>query len=106
MAFEEKEEEFKKRVFDSIIIMDKKHGYTPSELINMIDKHGTIEAVRRLINSPKPPYGFTKLWELKALDLSLEAIILEEEWKDLFSDEERAKAKKRLTDYGYKINKS
>ena len=95
---------FEKRVWDTISIMKKKHGYNPTAFINMINDHGAIEAVRRLINSSQPSSGFTKLWENKALDLSMEAIILEEEWKGLFSEEERTKAQKRLIDYGYNVS--
>jgi len=94
--------DFDKRVQQSIDEMREKYNYSPTVLINMIDKHGTIEAVRRLINSSKTPYGFTKLWELNALDLSLEAIILEEKWKNLFSEEDRKKAKKKLIKHDYK----
>jgi len=95
---------FDERVWDSIKKMEKKYDYTPTILIDMINSDlGAIEAVRKLINNPRIPYGYTKLWELKALNLSMEAIVLEEEWKELFSDDERRKARRRLRDYGYKI---
>jgi hypothetical protein len=92
--------DFKERVWDAIKSM-KKRNYTPTVFIKMITEHGEVEAVRRLINNPKPSSGFTKLWKLKALNLSIEAIILEEDWKTIFSEEERMKARKRLKEYGY-----
>jgi hypothetical protein len=93
---------FKERVWDAIKEMKKKK-YTPTEFIKMIIDEDEIKAVKLLINNPKPSYGFTRLYELKALNLSMEAIILEEEWHTLFSEEERIKARKKLNDYGYKI---
>jgi hypothetical protein len=69
----------------------------------MINQYGVIEAVKRLINNPNLSSGYTKLWELNALNLSMEAIIQEEKWKNLFTDDELLKAKERLIKYGYKI---
>jgi hypothetical protein len=93
--------DFEKRVWSAIDTMKDEYDYTPTLLINMINDHGAVEAVKRLINNPKPSSGYTKLWELKALNLSMEAIILEKEWESIFSEEERLKAKKRLKEYGY-----
>jgi len=93
---------FEERVWQAISVMKNEYGYNPTIFITMVNKHGAIEAVKRLINSTKPSSGYTKLWELGALNLSMEAIILEENWVSLFTDEERAKAKKRLMEYGYK----
>jgi exonuclease I len=95
--------DFKESVWDAINDMKEKHGYNPTIFINMINKHGVIEAVRRLINDPKPSPGLTRLWKLNALHLSMEAIIQEEKWKAIFSEEERMKAKAKLDLYGYKI---
>jgi hypothetical protein len=33
----------------------------------------------------------------------MEAIIQEDDWKGLFTEDERKKARKRLSDYGYKV---
>jgi len=93
--------DFEKRIWNAIKIMNEKHNYNPTILIDMINKYGGIEAVQRLINSSEPTYGYTKLWELKALDLSLEAIILEKEWFELFTEGDRIKARNRLKEYGY-----
>jgi len=79
-------------------------GYKPQAFMTMrITDGGTINAVKKLIHSLKTPDGFTTLWELGRLDLSLENIIQETEWQDLFSDDDRKKAKKRLIDYKYNV---
>ena len=76
-------------------------GYKPQAFITMTITEGTVNAVKILINSEKISEGFTKLWELKRLDLSMENIIQENEWHELFTEDERNKAKKRLRDYGF-----
>jgi hypothetical protein len=78
-------------------------GYKPQAFITMRIAHKTVPAIKMLIHSKKVPEGFTKLWELKRLDLSMENIIQEKEWHDLFTEEDRKVAKKRLSDYGYNI---
>jgi hypothetical protein len=45
--------------------------------------------------------GYVALWERKQLDLTVEALILNEEWNPLFSNQERGIARKGLTEYGY-----
>jgi hypothetical protein len=78
----------------------RKEGYTPSYFLKMLSEHGGVETARRLVNSVSPSEGFTRLWIMKRLDLSVEALILQPEWQTLFLDEEREQARKRLKDYG------
>jgi hypothetical protein len=92
---------FDQRIWDAIREARDKHGYNPTGFISMIGDYGVQEAVKRLVNSSKPSEGYTRLWELERLDLSVEAIILEEPWKTLYTDKEREKAKKRLVQYHY-----
>jgi hypothetical protein len=51
----------------------KRLGYYPSYFLQMLQEYGAMEAIRRLVNSEKMPEGFSRLWELKLLDLTLEA---------------------------------
>ena len=49
-----------------------------------------------LIHNPKPQDGFLKLHELGHPELTMESIILEEQWKDLFTEEDRKAAGNKL----------
>ncbi len=51
----------------------KKLGYNPSYFLRMLEEYGAVETTRRLINSDKWPEGFTRLFEMGRLDLTLEA---------------------------------
>ena len=96
------ENEFYTAVMHDVKILHDK-GYKPTAFLDMISRHGAIDAAKRLVNSTEPSDGYRKLWEMGALQYSVENQILDERWKTLFSDEERTKAKKRLNDYGFQV---
>ena len=74
----------------------KKLGYCPNYFIETRKKYGTKEAIRMLIHNSKVQGGFLKLHELGRADLTMESIILEDQWIDLFSDEDRKVARNKL----------
>jgi len=76
-------------------------NYKASYFLQMVSEHGGLEAAKRLIAANKPSNGFTKLWEFKRLDISVEAVALRPEFAPLFSEEEKSLARKRLQVYGY-----
>jgi hypothetical protein len=78
-------------------------GYTASRFLTMITDQGGYEAARTLLLASSVSDGYTALWERKRLDLTVEAVILKPEWRDLFSPEERNIARDRLTQYGYDL---
>lgn len=61
-----------------------------------------VETARRLIRSPNISGGYTDLWERKRLDLTVEALIYDnEKLHPLFTPEELAICRKRLRQYEY-----
>lgn len=81
----------------------KEANYRAARFHQMLCDHGGIETAQLLLHSSNVSEGYTALWERKRLDLTVEALILQAEWHELFTDEERAKAKQRLMDYGYPL---
>lgn len=75
-------------------------GYQPVRFRQMLAEHGGIETARRLIRGSATS-GFDTLWEHQRLDLSVEALVIDPQWRALFSDEEAKMASKRLKQYGY-----
>ena len=68
----------------------------------LLKEHGGIETARRFIHSVDYAPGFTALWERKRLDLTVEAVIVEEpKWHPLFTAEELEICRSRLKEYGY-----
>lgn len=78
-----------------------KIGYRASQFIHMINENGGVETAHLLL-AKDPTEGFTKLWEKKRLDLSVEALVLKPQFASLFDDMERENARRRLAEYGYK----
>jgi hypothetical protein len=76
-------------------------GYNATRYLQMLQEHRGLGTARILLHAPKPSDGYTALWERQRLDLTVEALIIEDRWHGLFSDEERAIARKRLQDYEY-----
>lgn len=78
-------------------------GYNASRFLSMVSDLGGYEAARTLLHAPKVSDGYTALWERNHLDLTVEAVILKSEWRDLFSEAERKIAQERLLEYGYDL---
>jgi len=79
----------------------KRLGYHPAFLIQMIQESGPLGACQSILGKPDLTEGFGRLWELHRLDLTIEAIVLQEEFAKLFTDEERTIARKRLAKLDY-----
>ena len=95
------ETEFYNSVINDVKILKDKYGYYPRFFLDMIANIGAVETAKQLVNSSKPSEGYTRLWELGVLQYSVENQIQDERWNDLFTDKEREKARKRLSDYGF-----
>lgn len=77
-------------------------GYKASIFMSMLFAHRGLETARRLIHSPNISDGYTALWERKRLDLTVEALIHDnEKWHPLFTFEDLAICRKRLRQYEY-----
>jgi hypothetical protein len=77
-------------------------SYNPSFFVTMIEERGALGACRKLINDTTVSDGFTKLWEMGRMDLTVEAVALRSPYSALFTAGERLKSRKRLEAYGYK----
>jgi hypothetical protein len=75
-------------------------GYRPTDFLRMVREHGGVETARRLLRAAEAQAGLTTLWKLGRLDISMEALVVQERWEPLFSDEERQVARERLKAYG------
>ena len=67
----------------------------------MIGEHGAVEAARRLLITEEVQTGLMRLWELNALDKSMEALAVQERFQSLFTQSEIDEAYRRLDELGY-----
>ena len=76
-------------------------GYRPTYFLGMVEDLGGVGAAKRLLSTPVAQPGLARLWNLGRLDISAEALVLNERWRDLFTTVERQEARERLKAYGY-----
>jgi hypothetical protein len=99
--------ELEKRFHDAMLDVyhraKSEANYNASRFLSMVSDQGGYEAARTLLHSPNVSDGYTALWERKRLDLTVEAVILNPQWHDLFSESERKIARERLIAYGYDL---
>jgi len=80
----------------------KKLGYKPGVFLDMLASHGAVKTAKKLLSTEDYiQEGIKRLWELKRLDLSVEASVIKAEYKELFTEDEISIARKRLGDLGY-----
>ena len=76
-------------------------GYNAIAFHRMLLDHRGVETARRLLSGDKPQSGFTKLWECSRLDLTVECLVLNERFRELFDSDQLETARRRLRKYEF-----
>jgi len=77
-------------------------SYIATRFLQMVNEVGGLEAAKALLHAAELSDGFTELWLRRRLDLTMEALIVQNpEWYPLFTQEEIQIALKRLSQCGY-----
>lgn len=80
-------------------------AYNATIFLQMLDRQRGLATAKQLINDHSVSTGYTALWERGRLDLTVEALVLQNDiWHTLFEQAELDRCRKRLLDYGYAIN--
>jgi hypothetical protein len=82
----------------------KEAGYNANRYLQMLHDQGGLRTAQTLLHASQVSEGYTALWERGRLDLTVEALVLQQEWLDLFTNDERDIARKRLQQYGYQFD--
>jgi len=77
--------------------------YRASRFLVMVNESGGLQAAKTLITAPGVSDVFAALWERGRPDLTVEAIILDPRWKELFTGHELDIARGRLRKLGYPV---
>lgn len=78
-----------------------KRGYYPTYFMQMLEKHGGVETAKRLLKGKEPQTGLYRLWELGILNVSMEAYVILEKYRPLFTADEIQEARRRLDELNY-----
>ncbi|WP_299515697.1 HNH endonuclease [uncultured Rummeliibacillus sp.] len=81
----------------------RKIGYNASRFKQIVANNGGLNVAKKFIKNNTPSDGFTNLWQLGRLDLTVEALVLKEAYKSLFSQEERQVVLDRLKEYKFEV---
>ena len=82
----------------------KEIGYNPTRFNQMVAQHGGPDAVRRLLQTHDVSDGFATLWESGRLEMTCEAQVLLPWYRDLFTDQEVAAARRRLIAHHFDVD--
>lgn len=91
------------RAMLNIYELAKRYHYYPIYFLRMVHEYGGVGAAKRLLSAENAQQGLFKLWELNKLELSMEALVIQEKYAPLFEPEEIATARKRLQDLHYPV---
>lgn len=89
------EEEFNARMYE-LYTDAQKCGYNAIAFLTMVRERGGLAAAQHCLGEVTD--GFSKLWEMGRLDLSVEYAVLQPRWAELFTAAELATARQRLKD--------
>jgi hypothetical protein len=78
-----------------------KRGYVATYFLQMLEEFGGVETAKRLLAKSEPQTGLFELWNLGLLHESMEAIVLQDKYTDLFTEDELSAAHRRLHELGY-----
>jgi hypothetical protein len=79
----------------------KSHDYFATYFKRMVDQFRGLGTAKRLLAKPGIQEGLMKLWELGCLDQSMEALVIQERFRPLFTEAEIAEARRWLDELGY-----
>lgn len=83
----------------------KETGVNHSMFLRMIHERGAHATALHLIHASHPSDGYTDLYSKSRLDLTVEALVLQNHWGPIFQDETRLLARKRLVEYRFDFQK-
>lgn len=99
---EDLEKEFEKEMLFLYKKAKSECNYNARRYFQMLDDYGArLTAHILLSESHEIADGFINLCNLNRPELTIEASVLHPKWKNLFTDDERKIAEKRLSDMGY-----
>ena len=97
----ELEIQFDKAMFNIYHRAREKCDYNAVRFLQMLSDKGGLATAKHLLVTGNPQEGFFHLWECDCLDLTVEALVLQDRFRDLFADEELEEARRRLEDLEY-----
>jgi hypothetical protein len=74
----------------------KDYDYFATYFKQMVDQYGGLGAAKRLLARQEVQAGLMRLWEIGQLNRSMEALVIQERFRSLFTQSEIDEAHRRL----------
>lgn len=97
------EEEFHQEMLNVHRLILENVDYNATRFLHMVNVSGGVNAAKELLRARRISDGLSKLAIAGRLDISMEALVLQERWGILFNDDERQLARDELISLGYNI---
>ena len=95
------EHEFDEAMMEVYRLAKKECGYNSTYFLRMLGDHGGLGTAHRLLSGNEPQSGFARMWECGRLDITVECLVLNPRFQELFEERELEIARRRLRRYGY-----
>ncbi len=89
-------EKFHQAMLDTYKISVEECNYRPKAFLGMVVELGGVETAKRLLATNVIQSGLYELFECGRLDLTVENIVLKDEFRELFTPAELTEAKRRI----------
>jgi hypothetical protein len=97
------EMDFHKEMLAIYRLAKEECGYNATRFLQMVANDGGLKTAQKLISAINPSDGFTALWEMSRLDLTVEALVIKQKYRPLFTQVKIEMAKDRLKNYGFDV---
>jgi len=98
------QKQFEKELFKLYELAKIKCNYNATRFLKMLHELGGVATATQLVLSPEFSQGLTAMWECGRLDLTVEATVLREPWRQLFNEDVLSAAQAKLQSLGYSWN--
>lgn len=95
------EERFHQRCLSLADAVSAVRGAYPGYFSRGLDQDGAVANAEKLVLAQRPSQTFLELALIKRLDLTVEAVIHDPQWRELFGEETRRTARRRLESHGW-----
>jgi len=92
----------REKFLDFYKMAQREYNFSSPIFIRMLNEHGALETARRLSNTAIWQNGFEKIARLGRADLTVEYIILQDEYRQYFSETQLRNAQAKL-EYAVKL---
>jgi len=95
------EKQFEEELIKKCELAQKQCGYRPTRFLQTISKFGGVKTAREILRKGKVSDGFEILQKAGLLELTMEAMIVDKKYGELFTDDEVNSCYELLCEYGY-----